>query len=269
MQCLTDNAYGIENQHDHVGMPIAALITAQCTAEHMPQTTSCMHAAKFDGQITFTTGQKTSPPHLHIPGKTPKVQRKHTPRAGRSLKVLGFICQGRVAKIKIASCSNFDGFAPQKQYSNDGGTLHTGLCANEYQDAAVECVVNPGKRRTRAATGQVVLVHDRDPSHSAAVEKTLASHNVTVLKMAARSPDLSPLDSGYWGIAKTKLRKKAVEEHLAWHERCKLFIEILKQTPHDKFIQEIPLRLQACIAANGWHIEDELKRIKREQRGAN
>jgi len=228
-----------------------------------------MPPAHFDSQITFTTGQKTSPPHLHILGKTPKVQRKYTPRAGRSLKVLGFICQGRVAKIKIASCSKFDGFVPQKQYSKDDGTLHTGLCANEYQDAAVECVINPGKRPTRAATGKAVLVHDHDPSHSRVVEKTLASHNVTVLQMPKRSPDLSPLDSGYWGTAKTKLHKKAFKEHLTWHERCKLFIEILKQTPHDKFIQEIPLRLQACIAANGWHIEEELKRIKHEHRGAN
>jgi len=40
MQCLTKNAKGNENQHYYVGMPIAALIIAQCTAEDVLQTNS-------------------------------------------------------------------------------------------------------------------------------------------------------------------------------------------------------------------------------------
>lgn len=77
------------------------------------------------------------------------------------------------------------------------------------------------------------------------------------------------MDSGFWGTVKAKLYKTAAKERLAWAERCKLRVQVLRQTPHDNYIEQVMLRLQVCVSAIGYHIEQELKRVRREQRSSH
>ena len=63
--------------------------------------TSSPRATPVANQVFCQTGQKTCLPHLHIPGMTPRPQRQHSSRAGRSLKVLGFVCLDAPVQITI------------------------------------------------------------------------------------------------------------------------------------------------------------------------
>jgi hypothetical protein len=76
-------------------------------------------------------------------------------------------------------------------------------------------------------------VQDRDPSHSQALQSTLASNGTEALKLPPHSPSFSTLDSGFWGTVKAKrLYKTAAKEQLTWAEQCKLLVQVLRQTLH-------------------------------------
>ena len=135
--------------------------------------------------------------------------------------------------------------------------------------AAVTSLGNAAGRPLPAATRRVILVQDRDPSHSQALQATLASNGTEALKLPPHSPSFSTLDSGFWGTVKAKLYKTAAKEQLTWAEQCKLLVQVLRQTLHDNYIEQVMLRLQVCVSAIGYHTEQGLKRVRREQRSSH
>jgi hypothetical protein len=44
-------------------------------------------------------------------------------------------------------------------------------------------------------------------------------------------------------------------------------LEIISTTSPDKYIKALPLRWQACINVEGWHIEQEYKMLKAAAKG--
>jgi hypothetical protein len=135
--------------------------------------------------------------------------------------------------------------------------------------AAVTSLGNAAGRPLPAATRRVILVQDRDPSHSQALQATLASNGTEALKLPPHSLSFSTLDSGFWGTVKAKLYKTAAKEQLTWAEQCKLLVQVLRQTLHDNYIEQVMLRLQVCVSAIGYHTEQGLKRVRREQRSSH
>lgn len=82
-----------------------------------------------------------------------------------------------------------------------------------------------------------------------------------------RSPDLDPLDYGVFGAAKRRLREERVRGKVGFDEACKHFMEDLQALDATRIIEQLPLRLQACIESRGAHIEQKLAELKRASGG--
>jgi hypothetical protein len=86
--------------------------------------------------------------------------------------------------------------------------------------------------------------------------------------MPTDSPDISPLDSNYWGVVKQRLETARIKGNLSWDETCQAALKIMAATPVDPHINDVPLRLKACVKCNGWCIESELKSFKKKRDAA-
>ena len=101
------------------------------------------------------------------------------------------------------------------------------------------------------------LQQDGAPSHtSKSTSSFFRDHGVQLLEhWPARSPDLSPLDFGLWGILESRLAGKAFENSTAL--KAALLHEFAAITPEEckNLIAGFRHRLDRCIEAQGGHFE--------------
>lgn len=175
-----------------------------------------------------------------------------------------FIKKGTQPRVYITSSSSFPGFTPAAIFFDSNGEQHTGLCAREYRHAVRRLILDETYRDMSHGQHAAVLVHDLDPSHKG---KCLASicerQHIKSFLLPPRSPDLSPLDSGFWGSVTNKLERESRQYEYDWQTKCCRFIALIKEEDPDKYIDQMPLHVKACQLAHGWHIESELERLKR------
>lgn len=186
----------------------------------------------------------------------------------RTVKLVVAIQIGYGTVVVPVSSSRYDGFVKSNQYFTVERKPATGLTGAEYVDIVQNHLFGSSSRGTlpgvTTRSGRTILVHDRDPSHTADLFRGYAAtHRLDVELMPPRSPDLSPLDSGFFGAVKTKWEREVKAQRLGWTQGVLRFIELLKQQDPAPFINHIPMCLEACKRANGWHIEEQLKALKR------
>jgi hypothetical protein len=115
----------------------------------------------------------------------------------------------------------------------------------------------------------MVLLHDRDPSHKdSCVSSWCQAKGITIELLPERSPDLDPLDYGFFGVAKRKLDLAIQRHQLGWGDRCTELLKILRTQRADAIIGELPLRWKACIKAKGRHFEPQLRQLKKQAKRA-
>jgi hypothetical protein len=204
-------------------------------------------------------------PHVHITSVTTTAQRPFTKssKSRKCLKLLVAIQRGQDPIIIHLSGSSYDGCPPFQQFHNvDGAVSQSGLSAQEYQSAITE-ILRQHKARAAKPTN-LVLWHDRDTAHIArATTEHLEEQKLTVMVLPARSPDLDPLDYGVFGPAKRRMARARATGGLGWDDACKAIIDDLRSnTATDAVVDQLSLRLQACIDVGGRHIEAQLKALK-------
>lgn len=112
---------------------------------------------------------------------------------------------------------------------------------------------DPAKRPPRRT---VKLLHDRDTAHtSKAFQRFAASYNVDARLLPTSSPDLDPLDYGVFGPAQRRLDRELEQRDMTFEEQCQFLTACIQQANSDAAIEELPGRIQKCIAAGGWHFE--------------
>jgi hypothetical protein len=209
-----------------------------------------------------------SNPHVHVSGVTTKPQRPFTgsSKNRKSLKLLVAIQRGKAPIVIHLAGSTYEGCPPIAAFHCANGTAAgSGMSAEEYC-AAVKAILR--ERKVRAAQQpSLVLWHDRDTAHRAlATTDLLNKRKVKAMVLPPRSPDLDPLDYGVFGAAKRRLAVQRTRGRLAWDAACQLFVSDLRtKTNSDAAIDELPLRLQACLDVRGGHIEDRLKALKKQR----
>jgi hypothetical protein len=118
----------------------------------------------------------------------------------------------------------------------------------------------------------MALLHDKATPHTAKRTKQWAQQTklgpLQVKLLPTDSPDLSPLDSNYWGVVKQALETAKARGSLGWDATCLAALNIMVKTKVDPHILDVPLRLKACISSNGWHIDNALKKRKQERKVA-
>lgn len=212
------------------------------------------------------------PPHLSVQGVTLTPQRPDkNQKSERTAKWCVFIRKGKDTFIKLVSGSNFPGAAINKQYRDGKGNIHKTLSGEEYRDITKELMrgqgIFEGKGVSTRSSSACNLLHDRDTTHTSGFFKRYAEGcRLTVVLLSPCSPDLNPLDGGFLGTVKTKLRRAVRSRRLSWQATCEEMERLLREEDSSAYIDELPLRWQACVNAKGWHIERELRHLKRQRR---
>jgi hypothetical protein len=199
-----------------------------------------------------------------------KVERYHVGGSERRrLKVCVFLRQNFPNQVHTVSTSRFPGFTAHHTYKKANGDVHKGLCGEEYLHAVQKAVENSVHHATRGELSNMVLLHDRDPSHKdSCVSSWCQAKGITIELLPERSPDLDPLDYGFFGVAKRKLDLAIQRHQLGWGDRCTELLKILRTQRADAIIGELPLRWKACIKAKGRHFEPQIRQLKKQAKRA-
>lgn len=151
------------------------------------------------------------------------------------------------------------GVEPSKEYPG-----LTKLGAEEYKDkvdAAVQQLSARGSSARRTRSQVLVLLHDREPSHTATLVKQWAEQKVLKLVLLPAScPDLTPMDATFFGSVTSAWQRRCLQEQTPWPQRATLFMELLQQTSPEPHIQHWRRALDACVAEHGGHIERRLQK---------
>lgn len=208
-------------------------------------------------------------PHVYVSGVTQKPQRPFTgsSKNRRSLKLLVAIKRGARPIVIHLTGSKYDGCPDIPQYTNPKtNKRYTDMSAEEYCNAikAIKAQYGSSVRRGQ----RLVLWHDRDTSHTAALTKgKLQELGVEQVVLPARSPDLDPLDYGVFGSIKRRFQHNRCVRRMEWSDACKQLVADLHGFKSvDAVISEMPLRLRACQEAGGGHIEAQLRKLKAQRR---
>jgi hypothetical protein len=148
------------------------------------------------------------------------------------------------------------------------GDPMSGLGAEEYIDVLDEALQLLGYKGGPSTRSQPVVVwQDKSPAHTAGVvPEWLESKGLEEVRLPTCSPDLDPLDYGVFGAAKAHMNRWQWEQHLPWDDCCDKFLNYLRKLDSvEAVLQEVPLRLEACIKANGNHFDAALHELKHER----
>lgn len=199
-----------------------------------------------------------------------KVERYHVGGTDRSrLKVCVFLRQNFPNQVYIVSTSKYPDYTAPKVYKKASGEVHTGMCGEEYLHAVQKAFENSVHHNTRGERSRMVLLHDRDPAHKdSIVSSWCKSQGITIELLPQRSPDLDPLDYGFFGGVKAKLDKADQRQKLGWGPKCSELLKSLEAQPAAATIGELPLRWQACIQAGGRHFDQQLRKLKSKAKRA-
>lgn len=210
------------------------------------------------------------PPHLAIGGVTRTPQRgDKDEKSERMAMWCVFLRKGKTTFIRATDRSSFATHPQRTATKRKAEKSSTGLKGEEYRDIVRNLLTSresqPASTMNTRSTPRVHLLHDRAPAHTSAVFTKYATANrIQTELLPPASPDLSPHDSGFFGTVKTKLEAEARRRSLTWDKKCEWMEELLQQEPSNNYIEELPRRWQACINVKGWHIEREVRRLKRK-----
>lgn len=167
----------------------------------------------------------------------------------------------------ILTGSEYDGMPQLQQYEKEEGVMYKRLSAPEYCDALDE-VFNKLAGSTHPS--RLYLLHDKASPHTAHYTKEWLKHHephpIKLLQLPTDSPDLTPCDSCLFATVKAAVNKRKLDMGLDWSGACKEALTVIQQTNPDPHIQDVVLRWKACVAAYGWHIEQELTALKLERK---
>lgn len=202
-------------------------------------------------------------------------QRSAVPASSRrELNVLVFLRKGHKPAVYILTGSRYDDMEPlqQWQHQGKGGKMvdYVKLSSQEYIyyiDKAMDLLRRePNKSGVRTAMRHMWLLQDKAKPHTAhATTQHLLQMSpcpLRALTLPTDSPDLTPCDSYFFAAVKGRWRRWCAGGEYSWEERVEKALELLANTNPDPFIDEMPLRWEACKAAEGWHIEQELAELK-------
>jgi hypothetical protein len=202
------------------------------------------------------SAQKHLPEHLFIPGMMPVPERffaDGTNRRSLYLAVAINLIGGMF--VKEISGTQYPGYQPEREYiKEDGEEVYSRMGGEEYLDFLQAAIKSFSKQSGfKAQRSSVLLVHDKSRVHtSAKVSKGLFALNLRSRVQPPRSPDLQPLDYGFFGTVKAQLDRK-LSRQAEWGLRVKTFKDIINQTDFRASIMQFPARLKACIEADGKH----------------
>jgi hypothetical protein len=207
------------------------------------------------------------PRHLSIPGATPTPQQFHVEHNQRKqLNLAVAICGSGGIFYDDITGSDYPGRPAQQPYIDSKGKELVKMGGEEYRDflkAAYEHFKQ--KRRSRARSGDLIIVHDRATPHgSHAVKEWLEQLGKRASTLPPRSPDLMPLDYGIFGTVKQALAR-STPLHAEWSQEVSNFKELLDEAPVEQTIGQFKLRLRAVIEAKGGHIDRALRQLKRSE----
>ena len=215
------------------------------------------------------TGQKRAAPQLLIKEMMDPPEKSAVwARDRRELRVVVMLRLGCAPVYRLTSGSSFEGMPQLLTYEKSDGEEYKQLSGVEYVDHVRSSlgklnVTIEGQRLPPAK----YLLHDKCPAHTAkAAKKELAKH-IQLLQLPTDSPDLTPCDTSFFAAVKGRWQKELAHDPMPWAERCKVALEIISKTSPDKYIKALPLRWQACINVEGWHIEQEYKMLKAAAKG--
>jgi hypothetical protein len=187
----------------------------------------------------------------------------------RSLHVAVFMRLDYPPVIIVLTGSDYPSMEPLEVYTNTKGGNFQKLGSLEYIKCLDTAIIELTKR---GELEDIVLLQDKATPHTAKATKQWAEtrkpEKLRLMLMPTDSPDISPLDSNYWGVVKQQLDTARARGSLDWDDTCQAALKIMAATPVGPHIRDVPLRLKACINSNGRCIESELKSLKKKRKAA-
>lgn len=194
----------------------------------------------------------------------PAVEKTAVPAGSRrALKVAVFLRLGCKPVHVVLTGSKYDGMQALKEYAKGEDAVHTGLTGQEYTDCLEKVMPQlKNDRNGQRLPAVTYLLHDKATAHTARITKEHCKHRYQVIVLPTDSPDLTPCDTSFFGVLKGQLARAQQQDPKPWDQRCKLALEAIQNADADKHIRAMPLRWQACVNVDGWHIEQVYKHLK-------
>ena len=208
------------------------------------------------------------PGFVHVSPITTLPQRLYSgsPGTRKSIKLLVAVRAGVSPNVvRVLTGSRFERCPRIKTFCNKAGTAAKDFTAPEYIHHLPSALgIRALAVRQHRTMDAPVLVHDRSPVHTCKdVTGWLRQQGVQSVLLPPRSPDLSPPDYGIFGTVKRELYKLIHKPpRMAWDPACRWFVRRLEEFDNSRVLAQLPLRLQACIDAEGGHIEGRLRRLR-------
>lgn len=196
----------------------------------------------------------------------------------RQLNLIVCLRLGHPPAVFISTGSDYPNMPVLKEYfhADEPDKKYVKMGSQEYMDSLTAAIPQLRNREPivgglRTAT-PVVVVHDEATPHTAKTVKEFAANfkpmPIRLIELPTASPDLTPCDSTFFAVVKNEWQRQTVGRgmcnSMSWEERCQLALKLTSEQSPDKFIKEIPLRWQACVAEKGGHIERRLALLKKQ-----
>lgn len=188
----------------------------------------------------------------------------------RNLKIQVAIMHGLGSVAMQLTGSSYQGCPDIPIYTHKRGkqdVQYVSFSASEYTtnlEGAME--LYKGRKRTVGILG---IVQDRASQHTAKLTAAWSKRkDFPLITLSPRSPDLDPLDYGIFANFKRQLFKDRREYNWQWDQMCAEAMRRLGDLDVqqvNRTIEELPLRMQACIEANGEHIDNALIQLKKSR----
>lgn len=228
-------------------------------------TSSSVFAAHPTNFLTSRAGHRHSIPHLYIAGRSPRpAMRFDDDQEQRSFMVAVCVRLGRRnVVVHLPTPEEVVTRAKKKKGSvwvSPQVTACSPLTSKSYCRRVLMELVKAGQQvigaRRHSPRRPVKLVHDKDSVHTSKETRAFAArHNMELIELPARSPDLDPLDYGVFGAVKREWQRRVSKEQLSWSDQCSLLIELLEQADASAAIKALLSRIQKCKSAAGSHFE--------------
>jgi hypothetical protein len=209
-------------------------------------------------------GQKHAAPHLRIYElMDPPEKSAVWPDERHELHVVVLLRLGCNPVLRITTGSSYEGMEALHLYKKADKTPYKVLSGAEYVDCVRSALPDLNKTRDgQRLPPAKILLQDKAPQHMAKVAKEELSKGIQLMLLPTDSPDLTPCDSNFFAEVKGRWQSEDARDPKPWAGRCKLAENIIKTTNPDKHIRALPLRWQACVNVEGWHIDQEYKMLK-------